>query len=82
MKILKEPDLTWSHKFTCNKCCAELEAETTDLHKKHYSGDMREPSYDSYYVICPRCQEQKCIPENDIPKAVRNNVKTVGSSSW
>lgn len=76
MKVLKTTDTSkWSYKFTCGQCDSELEAERGDVKHEHYSGDFREPSYDSYSVSCPVCQRTQTVPTDKIPKALQIQIK-------
>ena len=82
MKILKKPDSNWSYKHTCIKCDAELEVEKSDVSMRHFDGDQREPSYDSFTAACPVCQDTFSIPENKIPKIVKVEMEQAKSKIY
>jgi hypothetical protein len=79
MKIIKQPDFEWTKRHTCTNCTAELEVEKQDVTFTHYSGDMREPSYDTWTASCPICAHTITIKEDEIPKAVQVVIKRRGS---
>jgi Zn finger protein HypA/HybF involved in hydrogenase expression len=55
MKV-KQPAPTFQPRdVTCSTCKAVLEVEFSDLRRKHWDGDQREPAYDEVSVICPEC---------------------------
>jgi len=67
MKVLKE--VPWTHKFTCDGCGSELEAEATDVYWS------RMGTYDEcetrHFVACPTC-ETLCYLRDLPPKVVRH----------
>lgn len=81
MKIIKAPDTNWSRKHTCNTCGAELEVEKSDVRYQYYSGDFRDPSYETWTATCPVCKKDFNIPESSLPKAVQVEIKARPSSS-
>lgn len=76
MKIISQPDPTWSYKFACKKCAAQLEAEASDLKYNYYAGDQREPSYETFSLQCPICSYTMAIDKHSIPRIVRINIQT------
>lgn len=75
MKVLKAPDTNWTRKHTCSTCTAELEVEKTDVTYQFHSGDMRDPSYETWTATCPLCKTSFNIPESSLPKAVQVEIK-------
>lgn len=75
MKTLKEPVKEWNFKFTCVGCNAELEADDSDIIYHHYDGSCRDPSYSTFHLQCPHCQEQRILKQEALPKLVILNVK-------
>jgi hypothetical protein len=80
MKVLKKVDTSdWKYRFTCTKCDSELEAEAKDVLCRHHpdSSDMREsyPAYDTFHVLCCVCNNERTVPDKDIPKALQHEVK-------
>jgi hypothetical protein len=75
MKVLKQPDNTWNYKHICDTCDAELQVDKEDILHSHYSGDMREPSYDTYRAQCPVCRQWFDIPESKITKIVKLEIQ-------
>ncbi len=84
MKIIKAPSTQWSKKHTCVNCTAELEIEKQDVTFTHYSGDVREPGYDTWTTHCPICAATIHIKEEELPKAVQIEIKkkNVSGSSY
>jgi transcription elongation factor Elf1 len=75
MKILRRPNTEWKMQHTCEHCEAELEVEKADVKWQHYSGDQREPSYDSYEAICAVCGNPFAIQEKSMTKAVKLEIQ-------
>lgn len=76
MKVLKKADVSdWTYKHKCVNCDSELEVEESDIIHRHYDGDMREASYDTYSAKCPVCNKTFSIPEASIPKLIKVNSK-------
>jgi len=75
MKVLKQPDTTWSMKHTCTHCTAELEVEKSDVKFTSYPGDFRDPGYDTWTATCPVCSNAFHIKEATIPKVVQIEIK-------
>lgn len=76
MKIIKKADISnWSHKFTCNSCDSELEAESSDLFYSFHSGYGRETDYETYSVKCAVCNTSHTVKDSVIPKALKLEVK-------
>jgi len=78
MKALKQPDNTWSYKHICETCDAELQVDKEDIHYQHYSGDQRDPSYNTYYAECPVCHQSFDVPESKMSKIVKLEVQKNG----
>jgi hypothetical protein len=82
MKIIKQVDTSaWRYSVTCKTCDSELEADANDIRHEHFVGDMREPSYDSYYMTCPVCFSRIDVDKVKLPKALQVKVKSNASSS-
>jgi len=81
MKVLKRPDTSWSYKHTCAQCTAELEVEKSDVKYHHYSGDFREPEYETWQATCPVCSSVFSINEKNIPKIVQIEIKSNRTAS-
>lgn len=86
MKIIKQPDTSWSCQHTCSQCEAVLELEKTDIRCNYYSGSQYQndpPSY-SYYAICAVCGCSFSISVDSIPKIVKLELqkKATNSSSF
>lgn len=82
MKVIKKADVSdWTYKHTCTNCESELEVESKDLIHHHYSGDMREPSYDSFNASCVVCNQTFTVPSAKIPKLIQLDAKGRSSRS-
>jgi Zn finger protein HypA/HybF involved in hydrogenase expression len=55
MKV-KQPAPTFTTREVTCACKAVLEIDFSDLRRKHWDGDQREPAYDEVSVTCPECQ--------------------------
>lgn len=75
MKVIKAPNTDWTRKHTCSNCTAELEVEKADVKYQYYSGDFRDPSYETWTANCPFCHKDFNIPESSIPQAVKIEIK-------
>jgi len=82
MKVIKKADVSgWSYKHTCANCESELEVESKDLVHKHYSGDMREPSCDTFNASCAVCNQTFTVPTVKVPKLLQLEAKDRSSRS-
>lgn len=82
MKILKKAESSaWKHVFTCAKCESELEAEAIDVVHLHHTGDMRDPSFDTYYVTCTVCSHRHDLITNKLPKVVQLEAQKRSSNA-
>lgn len=70
MKILKQPDKTWTKKTTCRSCKAVLLIEASDLRKVN---DDRDGNY--AMCKCPVCKAQLTWAQSLIPAAVWETLK-------
>jgi hypothetical protein len=78
MKIIKKTNTdAWAYNHTCDICDSELEVEKSDLYTQHFSADTfrNEPAYDKFYFYCPVCRAKIDLLTDDVPKAVRIEVK-------
>lgn len=86
MKILKQIDIKeWAYIFTCTACDSELEANGNDLVYRHINGDMRDPGYDTWIIICPVCKHSTNVKEDKIPKAIKMqkiSSRNTSSDDW
>lgn len=75
MKVIKISDCSgWKYHTACDQCGSELEVEPDDVRHKHYAGDQREPSYDTYYAYCAVCSYQLDIPNDIVSKALKHHI--------
>jgi hypothetical protein len=73
MKIINQIDPNiWTHKFSCKKCLAELEANVDDIEYHFSEGDGPHPSTHNYIVSCPICGAKYTLNTFDlkIPEVV------------
>lgn len=69
MKVLERKDWShWRHRCDCPQCKAKLEAEPKDIVCNPSSGGNQHdycPEY--FYVVCPDCNQQISVADNQIP---------------
>ncbi len=86
MKVIEEPDATWSALITCERCKTVYEADQDDLQVDNFktSGyfftgtavlDTR------FFVECPTDQALFLVPDDDIPIILRDRVRAVVNES-
>lgn len=76
MKILEKADISnWSYICTCANCESKLEIEKDDLNYHYHDGDLRDAAYDSYSANCPVCKKSISVPNNNIPKLIKAELK-------
>jgi hypothetical protein len=80
MKILEQPDSTWSAILTCERCGTVVEVDQDDVKLGNYKTSgmffngsaVCEPRW---YVECPNDREDIFVPADDIPVLLRDAVK-------
>jgi hypothetical protein len=77
MKVLKRVDTSnWSYKRTCTICESELQVEKGDVKYKYHRGDQRDPDYETWHATCPVCQNEFPVPEKELSKALKVEIKS------
>jgi hypothetical protein len=79
MRVLKRVDHSeWRHKFTCERCTSELEADHTDVRAQYHAGLSSpkpgddSPAYWTYHCTCTVCELEHDLKEGALTKALQH----------